>query len=218
MNNLAVIDAGIPSSIHLMEMLRRRGDLVVLDDCSPEKQLNKLLTEIKKERPVPMSKRPSRMVHHFHNGGAPIVNKRFPDRNDACPCGSGKKWKKCGLINPHKCPKCGIDMSLYRKGDVFSYQCDNKVCPETPAPKFNSKGTETGRVVAYKGIAEVSPKFNDATVDPSWIPDVKPRAIIGTEGGETCNRNGCDGIITPDCDPCNTAEGRLVCNKCGAEI
>jgi hypothetical protein len=29
------------------------------------------------------------------------VKKETPKigRNDPCPCGSGKKWKKCGLLN-----------------------------------------------------------------------------------------------------------------------
>jgi preprotein translocase subunit SecA len=26
-------------------------------------------------------------------------NKKEPGRNDECPCGSGKKWKKCGMLN-----------------------------------------------------------------------------------------------------------------------
>jgi preprotein translocase subunit SecA len=30
---------------------------------------------------------------------APLENKEKIGRNDPCPCGSGKKWKKCGLLN-----------------------------------------------------------------------------------------------------------------------
>jgi preprotein translocase subunit SecA len=29
-------------------------------------------------------------------GGKPLAG---PERNDPCPCGSGKKWKKCGMVN-----------------------------------------------------------------------------------------------------------------------
>ncbi len=35
--------------------------------------------------------------------GAPPASEMGPGakigRNDPCPCGSGKKWKKCGLLN-----------------------------------------------------------------------------------------------------------------------
>jgi preprotein translocase subunit SecA len=30
---------------------------------------------------------------------ASSVGRKEPGRNDPCPCGSGKKWKKCGLLN-----------------------------------------------------------------------------------------------------------------------
>lgn len=36
-----------------------------------------------------------RMVKLIHNGGQPIRFNRRPGRNDICPCGSGKKFKKC---------------------------------------------------------------------------------------------------------------------------
>ena len=29
----------------------------------------------------------------------PVVNTQRVNRNDPCPCGSGLKYKKCGLIN-----------------------------------------------------------------------------------------------------------------------
>ncbi len=40
-------------------------------------------------------------------GGGPVINLAPPiapggaeiGRNDPCPCGSGKKWKQCGLKN-----------------------------------------------------------------------------------------------------------------------
>ncbi|MBI4157755.1 SEC-C domain-containing protein, partial [Candidatus Woesebacteria bacterium] len=31
--------------------------------------------------------------------GPPAFPDKGPGRNDPCPCGSGKKWKKCGLLN-----------------------------------------------------------------------------------------------------------------------
>ena len=36
------------------------------------------------------------------SGGSSPVARRTTDeigRNDPCPCGSGKKWKKCGMLN-----------------------------------------------------------------------------------------------------------------------
>lgn len=30
-----------------------------------------------------------------HNNGDPIVNKPRPGRNEPCPCGSGRKHKRC---------------------------------------------------------------------------------------------------------------------------
>lgn len=39
--------------------------------------------------------------HHHHHHHAPVVTQRRAGpkigRNDACPCGSGKKYKKCCL-------------------------------------------------------------------------------------------------------------------------
>jgi len=31
------------------------------------------------------------------------VLKNAPGRNDLCPCGNGKKWKKCGETDPEHC-------------------------------------------------------------------------------------------------------------------
>ena len=40
-------------------------------------------------------------VHiHHHQPAPPIINNIGEvGRNDLCPCGSGKKWKKCGILN-----------------------------------------------------------------------------------------------------------------------
>ena len=32
-----------------------------------------------------------------------VGTKKTPERNDPCPCGNGKKWKKCGESNPENC-------------------------------------------------------------------------------------------------------------------
>ena len=39
-------------------------------------------------------KKPARNASHSDAGG-PIINKDKVGRNDPCPCGSGKKFKKC---------------------------------------------------------------------------------------------------------------------------
>jgi preprotein translocase subunit SecA len=42
--------------------------------------------------------RPVRNASHSDAGG-PIINKNKVGRNEPCPCGSGKKYKRCGLLN-----------------------------------------------------------------------------------------------------------------------
>ncbi len=44
--------------------------------------------------PVKVNKIPTQTVKQ-----APVEGKQKVGRNEPCPCGSGKKWKKCGLLN-----------------------------------------------------------------------------------------------------------------------
>jgi len=39
------------------------------------------------------------MVKIIHNNGEPVRFNYTPNRNDICPCGSKKKFKKCHIEN-----------------------------------------------------------------------------------------------------------------------
>jgi len=118
-----------------------------------------------------MSKRPSRMVHVWKpDANKPVKSMGFPGRNEPCPCGSGAKWKKCGMIKPHVCPICAMIMSLYKQGGRSYYQCDRFVCQinrMTPAqaaemlkkPEFQNP---EGKYMAIKTLLEA--KTHDRTV------------------------------------------------------
>ncbi|HPT70838.1 MAG TPA: SEC-C metal-binding domain-containing protein [Candidatus Cloacimonadota bacterium] len=71
------------------------------------------------------------MVRHWHNDGQPMVfNEANIGRNSLCPCGSGKKYKKCRMVSSdcQICKTCGEKMKLYvRKGemgDIYIYKCE----------------------------------------------------------------------------------------------
>jgi len=45
---------------------------------------------------------PSQMQRFIPKSQTIELNKKEPGRNDLCECGSGKKWKKCGMLNTHE--------------------------------------------------------------------------------------------------------------------
>ena len=68
-----------------------------------------------------------RMVKLFQNNGQPIVRGLRIERNAPCPCGSGKKWKKCRMQSSdcQICKTCGGVKTLYennKTGELF-FKC-----------------------------------------------------------------------------------------------
>lgn len=61
----------------------RPGDRIVIKALKPSLPLMRLAL---------MKPAPENLTH---NNGSPIVKDEQPGRNKPCPCGSGKKYKKC---------------------------------------------------------------------------------------------------------------------------
>jgi hypothetical protein len=62
-----------------------RGALVIEEDWKPDSKMDAVMAVWPKNAPVPMSRS--------------ALARRKIGRNDPCPCGSGKKYKKCCLNN-----------------------------------------------------------------------------------------------------------------------
>jgi SEC-C motif len=62
-----------------------RGALVIEEDWRPEAQMDAVMAVWPKKAPVPMSRS--------------ALAQRKISRNESCPCGSGKKYKKCCMNN-----------------------------------------------------------------------------------------------------------------------
>jgi uncharacterized protein len=50
--------------------------------------------ELKNKRP------PANVMNWIRNRENQVIRPAMPERNDPCPCGSGKKFKNCCIGNP----------------------------------------------------------------------------------------------------------------------
>lgn len=58
-----------------------------------------LATQVTKTETVNLVAAQEGAEHITNNSNSAVVNKNEVGRNDPCPCGSGKKYKKCGMLN-----------------------------------------------------------------------------------------------------------------------
>ncbi|MGD9129105.1 MAG: preprotein translocase subunit SecA [Candidatus Woesebacteria bacterium] len=110
---IAVIESTIASRIFRVHPTNQPIVRVVPDDVSLEKEdiHESLAKEVADATPPSAKKAPQKRKGSLNDlanalGSAKAVAKANPGskkvkigRNDPCPCGSGKKYKKCGLIN-----------------------------------------------------------------------------------------------------------------------
>jgi uncharacterized protein YecA (UPF0149 family) len=45
-------------------------------------------------------KAPANVINWIRNRESQVIKKTIPERNDPCPCGSGKKFKNCCINSP----------------------------------------------------------------------------------------------------------------------
>ena len=93
----------------------------------------------------------ARITHSWHDSSCVMA----PDRNAPCPCGSGKKMKKC----------CGVG-GIYQRGLNARIP---EVLPPPEASQIYSYTTTSGRRISDMSIApptmeELAARMNDATI------------------------------------------------------